>query len=284
MATNTVTLDALIPREDFAVQSDPSPAGPQDKIGVQNLKDTFFGNLLRKPDFQRETNHWTPTKVADLVRSFLDLDLIPAIILWKSGHYYFVIDGAHRLSALMAWIEDDYGDRKKSLDFFGGTIPHEQKKIAERTRRLVNKSVGGSYAEYVAHSSNPSSAPEALRARIGNLGVNTLIAQWVPATDAKTAENSFFKINQAATPIDPTERRILKARQSASAICARAITHAGTGHKYWSTYDRETAEKIESSGGRIYRALYEPSTRRDTAHNARRPGGRQGIQPAPICI
>jgi hypothetical protein len=255
---NKVTLDALIPREDFAVQSDPAPGVPQDRIGVNHLKDPFFGNLLRKPDFQRETNHWTPTKVADLVRSFLDLDLIPAIILWKSGHYYFVIDGPHRLSALMAWIHDDYGDRKQSADFFGGNVSDEQKRVAEQTRRLVNKTVGGSYAEYAAHASNPATAPEKLRGRIGNLGVNSLVAQWVPATDAGTAENSFFKINQAATPIDPTERRILKARKSASAISARAITHAGTGHKYWSTFDDAVGEKIEELGARIYGALYEP--------------------------
>jgi hypothetical protein len=255
---NKVTLDALIPREDFAVQSDPAPGVPQDKIGVNQLKDPFFGNLLRKPDFQRETNHWTPTKVADLVRSFLDLDLIPAIILWKSGHYYFVIDGAHRLSALMAWIHDDYGDRKQSVDFFGGNVSDEQKRIAEQTRKLVNKTVGGSYAEYAAHASNPSTAPEKLRARIGNLGVNSLVAQWVPATDAATAESSFFKINQAATPIDPTERRILRARTSASAISARAITHAGTGHKYWSIFDPAVGERVEEFGARIYRALYEP--------------------------
>lgn len=255
---NKVTLDALIPREDFAVQSDPSPSVPQDKIGVNQLQDSFFGKLLRKPDFQRETNHWTPKKVADLVRSFLDLDLIPAIILWKSGHYYFVIDGAHRLSALIAWIYDDYGDRKRSLDFFGGTISDEQRRIAEQTRKLVNKTVGGSFAEYSSHASNPNAAPDTLAARIGNLGVNSLVAQWVPATDAKTAETSFFKINQAATPIDPTERRLLKARNSASAIAARAITHAGTGHKYWSAFAEDKIKQIEALGKDIYNALYEP--------------------------
>jgi len=40
---NKVTLDALIPREDFAVQSDPAPGVPQDRIGVNHLKDPFFG-------------------------------------------------------------------------------------------------------------------------------------------------------------------------------------------------------------------------------------------------
>lgn len=153
---------------------------------------------------------------------------------------------------------DDYGDRKQSADFFGGTVSDEQKRIAEQTRKLVNKTVGGSYAEYTAHASNPSTAPDKLRARIGNLGVNLLVAQWVPATDVATAENSFFKINQAATPIDPTERRILKARKSASAISARAIMHAGTGHKYWSIFDDKVGVRIEELAARIYAALYEP--------------------------
>lgn len=258
MASNTVTLDALIPREDFAVESAARPTSSVDKINVLHLEEHFFGSLLRKPDFQRETNQWTPTKVAELVRAFLDLDLIPAVILWRSGSYYFVIDGAHRLSALMAWIHDDYGDRQKSVDYFGGRVSDEQRKIAERTRRLVNKTVGGSYAEYAAHRKNLAAAPDAMKQRLINLGDNSIIAQWVPATDATTAENSFFKINQAATPIDATEKRILKARRSASAIAARAITHAGTGHKYWSAFDKEARTSIERQGQEIFHALYDP--------------------------
>jgi len=45
--------------------------------------------------------------------------LIPAIILWNSGRYIFTIDGAHRLSALIAWVLDDYGDGIISQTFFG---------------------------------------------------------------------------------------------------------------------------------------------------------------------
>lgn len=97
--------------------------------------------------------------------------------------------------------------------------------------------------------------------RLSNLSVNSIIAQWVPATDAESAENSFFKINQAATPIDPTERRILKARKSSSAIAARAIIHAGTGHRYWIAFDKEKQEAIETAGKAIYHALYDPPLR-----------------------
>ena len=257
MATNVVNLDALIPREDFAVEADPQVGTPLDKISITHLEGPFFGPDLRKPDFQRETAQWTPQKVVDLIRAFVDADLIPAVILWRSGKYIFVIDGAHRLSALLAWISDDYGDRQRSLDFFGGRITDEQRKVAEKTRKLVNKTFG-SYQDFLAYRKNPVSAPASLQKRLSNLSVNSIIAQWVPSTDAESAENSFFKINQAATPIDPVEKRILKARRSASAIAARAIVHAGTGHKYWSNFDRASREAIEQASHAIHNALYQP--------------------------
>lgn len=257
MASNVVNLDALIPREDFVVTTQGGNTNQLDRISVVHLEGPFFGPDLRKPDFQRETIQWTPAKVVDLVRAFVDGDLIPAVILWRAGQYVFVIDGAHRLSALMAWIFDDYGDRKRSLDFFGGEITEEQRRIADRTRKLVNKQIG-SYAEYLAMRGRPEAASEDMKKRLSNLGTNAIIAQWVPTTDAESAENSFFKINQAATPIDPTERRILKARRSASAMAARAVTHGGTGHRYWLAFDKDTREAIEAHGKAIYHSLYDP--------------------------
>jgi len=257
MSTNVVNLDALIPREDITVEDQAPPTKALESISIVHLEGPFFGPDLRKPDFQRETVQWTPAKVVDLLRAFVDADLIPAVILWRAGRNLFVVDGAHRLSALLAWIFDDYGDRKKSLEYFGGHITDDQRKVAERTRLLVNKEIG-SYAEYLAARSNPDGAPEKLRKRLSNLSVNHIIAQWVPATDPKSAEASFFKINQAATPIDATEKRILKARRSASAIAARAITHGGTGHKYWSSFANESRTAIERIGESIFRSLYDP--------------------------
>jgi hypothetical protein len=85
MSTNVVNLDALIPRDDFAVDDGPQTANPGERIGIAHLDGQFFVSDLRKPDFQRETAQWTPTKVVDLIRSFLDADLIPAVILWRAG-------------------------------------------------------------------------------------------------------------------------------------------------------------------------------------------------------
>ncbi|MGI0133662.1 MAG: HNH endonuclease signature motif containing protein [Candidatus Micrarchaeaceae archaeon] len=259
MAKNFVNLDALIPREDFIIDEQPTQqASGTEKISIIHLEGAFFGPDLRKPEFQRETTNWTPKKVADLIQAFVDGDLIPAVILWRAGRFIFVIDGAHRLGALLAWIQDDYGDRTKSLDYCGGVIPDEQRKVATRTRNLVNKTVG-SFQDYYAARKNPAGAAQELQKRLSNLSVNHIIGQWVPRTDKRSAEDSFFKINQSATPIDATEKRILKSRRSASAIAARAITHGGRGHKYWADFPKERAETIEREGAELYKALYEPN-------------------------
>ena len=228
-----------------------------EKIDIHHLDDHFFVTRLRKPDFQRETTHWTPAKVVDLVSCFLRGDLIPAVILWQASSVFFVIDGAHRLSALLAWVLDDYGDGKHSLAFFGGRVPDEQTRIAERTRKMVKSSVGA-YGEYVAARKNPDSLLPEMTARFNNLATQFITAQWVPTVDRKAAEDSFFKINQAATPIDPTERQILKARRSASALAARAITRAGTGHQYWSPFQIGEQNRIRELGKLLYETLYEP--------------------------
>ena len=53
-----------------------------------------------------------------------------------------MIDGSHRLSALSAWVNNDYGDGEISKQFYDGVIPDEQLKLAEETRKLINKKVG----------------------------------------------------------------------------------------------------------------------------------------------
>ncbi len=127
----TLTLDALIPREDFEIISSVgSVSNNRNKatLSIEDLKhDSFFFSALRKPIFQRETNEWDIKKVCGLIESFINGELVPSIILWKNqSGYIFVIDGAHRLSCLSAWINDDYGDGQISLSFFGNDIPEEQ--------------------------------------------------------------------------------------------------------------------------------------------------------------
>jgi hypothetical protein len=76
-----VNLDAMIPRADFAlVESGSIPAAETiGNIGTRDFRPDGIMPLLRKPDFQRETNHWTPAQVALLIKSFVDGDLIPSV-------------------------------------------------------------------------------------------------------------------------------------------------------------------------------------------------------------
>lgn len=129
--SSKVILDALIPREDFDIK-DESGIAVNRNILTMSVTDldynSFLFSAIKKPDFQRETNEWTPQKIHQLVLSFIEGELIPSIILWKSlSNYIFVIDGSHRISALAAWINDDYGDGTISREFFDNEIPLEQK-------------------------------------------------------------------------------------------------------------------------------------------------------------
>ncbi|MBY5669188.1 HNH endonuclease [Rhizobium leguminosarum] len=257
MAGSVVNLDAMIPREDMLTPASDYAGVNIERISISNLDNDFFVHALRKPDFQRETAHWSPEKIVDLVKAFASGDLIPAVILWRRGTNIFVIDGAHRLSALIAWVYDDYGQGARSLTHFGGRLSDEQVRIADKTRKLVGNAVGP-YAQFVGAMKSPHNAPDSVKSVLGNLAANAVVAQWVPKVGEKAAEDSFFKINQAATPIDPTERLILRSRQAANAIASRAIVRGGTGHKYWAGFPLDIQAEIESEAGELHSALYEP--------------------------
>ncbi|MCP3105548.1 DUF262 domain-containing protein [Myxococcus sp. K15C18031901] len=252
-----VNLDALIRREDFEVTSEQQPSLAIQTLQVRDLESTaFFYPSLRKPDFQRETAEWTPNRICELVSSFVDGDLIPAIILWRSGAYTFVIDGAHRLSALIAWVQDDYGDGPKSKEIFGDNLPAEQVRAARETRDLINDKIG-SYAQFRSAAQTPSASNTDLAHRALRLGSLAVQLQWVTGSASK-AEDSFYRINQSAAQINKTELMIIKSRRQPQAIAARAIVRAGSGHKYWSAFSAAKQVEIEGLAGDIYKTLFLP--------------------------
>ncbi len=255
-----VNLDALIPREDFEVLSDQADSQPIQTIQIRDLeRDTFFYSAIRKPDFQRETNEWKIGLISDFIKSFLDGDLIPAIILWRGGGNIFVIDGSHRLSSLAAWVQDDYGDGLVSKLFYNGLIPPEQVRSADKTRRLVKQLVG-SYQDHKDAVKHPDQFPSDVVTRARRLASLALQLQWVKGNASK-AEASFFKINQKAVPIDRTELKLLQARNKPNSLAARAIIRAGTGHKYWLRFSTRVQTEIESLARNINELLFTPELR-----------------------
>lgn len=256
-----VNLDALIPREDFEVKTEARGSTTKSSLQITDLESSaFFGSSLRKPDFQRETAEWTPKRVLGLIQSFVNGDLIPAVILWKNHDLNFVIDGSHRLSALMAWVQDDYGDEVKSQAFFGYPIPEEQIEIAQRTRQLVNRKFG-TYKDHKEAVLHPANYGPEINTRARQFATLSLELQWVRDADPLAAEQSFIRINQQAAIITPQELELLKSRKKPNAIAARAVFRRGKSQNYWTFKDEAVQARIEPIARDIHTLLFDPRGR-----------------------
>ncbi len=220
--------------------------------------DSFLVPTLRKPDFQRETNHWNGDQVVTFLKSFLDNELVPSVIFWRSPGKIFVIDGAHRLSALLAWINDDYGDGHISKAFYGNKISNEQQAAAESLRKKINREIGSFKAFYdLMRNSKSAGEDEVQLQRADNARVRNLDLQWVEG-DAEKAESSFFKINKQGTALDKTEERLLRLRNFPIAIASRSVVRAGAGHKYWSKFNEPYRNEIEVLSKELHGLLFSP--------------------------
>ncbi len=171
----------------------------------------------------------------------------------------FVVDGAHRLGALIAWLQDDYGDGATSRHFFGEALPDEQKRVADRARKLVQKTIG-SYHEVRHAISNPDTSNPDYVKTARSLSARALTIQWVDG-DAKKVEESFKKINQKAAPIDQTELILIDNRRRPNAIASRAIHHRGSGNEYWKNFPDGKRLEIETSSAQVFDILFKPDDR-----------------------
>jgi hypothetical protein len=251
-----VNLDALIQREDFETTDRNNHGNLRQTISISDLTNDFVSPFIRKPDFQRETSEWDKEKIADFLESYITGDLIPSVILWRSNSgLLFVIDGAHRLSALISWVYDDYGDGGLSQKFYEGNIPEDQKKIADDARRYINKKIG-SYKEIINTPQQVNPNPDFLN-KAKNLGAFSIQIQWVVG-DASKAEHSFFRINQQGAPLNNAELKLLQSRKKGNAIAARAIIWAGKGHKYWGNFTAENQKKIQEIAEEINELFFTP--------------------------
>lgn len=234
-----------------------SPARKKRRFQLKTSNQTHFSSAILESPIFNETNEWEAEKVSELIRSFISGDLIPAIILWRSvGGYLFVIDGSHRLSALAAWVNDDYGDGQVSKLFYDGIVPDEQLEVAAETRKLVNKIVGP-YSDYRLALAHPEKVRPEIIKNAKALGALAIQLQWVEG-DARKAESSFFKINQQAAPIDKTELKLLEDRRKPNSIAARAIIRSGKGHKYWALFSDDVQEDVQKLAAEINEVLFSP--------------------------
>lgn len=257
-----VNLDAMILREDFKVDKGFSAANRFKQLKASDLKsDSAMRFMIKKPDFQRETRDWNVSQITNFISSILDRHFIPSIILWQnSGGVTFVIDGAHRLSAFMAWINDDYGDGEISSDFYDQKISEEQLELAKKARMQIEKKVG-KYSMYQDALRNSQKYSEDIVQKAMGIESFAFDIQWIEG-DVSVAEKSFFNINQKAIPINPTEMKILEARNKPIGIATRAIVYSGNGYKYWKNFDDVIQKEIEDISKDINEILFLPKTKK----------------------
>lgn len=253
----TINLDAMIVREDFAAEEANLTSNVLNTIGMNDLKGNLLSSVIRKPDFQRETHDWSPQNVLKFIDSIVNGQFIPSLILWKnSSGYIFVIDGAHRLSSLIAWMNDDYGDGPISRRFFQNNISEEQKKAAEILRKQIKKEIGV-YADYDKAPEMPDAYSVEFVNKSRRLKSFAFSIQWITG-NVETAEESFYNINQRAVPINDTEFKLIKSRKNDSCIAARAIMYSGSGNKYWKGFAPEQQHTIVALSTDINKLLFEP--------------------------
>ncbi len=212
--------------------------------------------ILRKPDFQRSTSSWTPEKVRDMVVAYIEGETVPGVIVWRSPESnLFVIDGAHRLSSIIAWINDDYGDG----DISKAHYKEEQNPIAaQKTRELIDGKVG-SYRELIEALDNPK-ADAKHQANAKKLVFSSLPVQELKkVSDAASAEKSFLKINQQGVILSDTEKWLINARYCPNSIAARAISLKGSGGAYWQRFaSGENKQKISELSASVHSLLFTP--------------------------
>ncbi|MCB0489446.1 MAG: HNH endonuclease, partial [Cyclobacteriaceae bacterium] len=159
----------------------------------------------------------------------------------------------------------------------GRVISSEQQKIAEKTRKLVDKYIGSYKRLEQQNEQQDLEASE--RKRISRIISRGIQVQWVKG-DADKAEHSFFKINTQGTPLDPIEELLLQNRNKPIPISARAVIRAGTGHKYWSNFKDENKTMIVEYSKKFHKILFEPELQRPIKTLDLPLGGSKGVRDA----
>ncbi|MGM7637394.1 GmrSD restriction endonuclease domain-containing protein, partial [Bacillus sp. Hm123] len=208
-------LEHLIPRSNIDDSDNPYISSQSDRRSSFNLTDLekgqFFYQQLKKPIFQRDTNQWTVERVEKLINTFLDDGLIPAIILWEDteGNIY-IIDGAHRISSLIAWVNSDYGKKNEINDSNHKAI-----------ESYINQQIG-SYSEI------KSSTDEKYKRSKQIIAKRSIAVQWVTGDYDKVKE-SFIRINEQGVEITEDEKELIENDQLPTSQLSRAILGQGLG-------------------------------------------------------
>ncbi|WP_160680891.1 DUF262 domain-containing protein [Clostridium sp. C8-1-8] len=281
LVNNTnVNLDHHIPSDSLLSASEyqEMPKSEEAQLHLKiylDLRDFFIDEAglnvwerLRKPEFQRPTNHWNDEKCINLLKTLRGNQVIPGVIFWlntKTGHI-FVLDGAHRLSVIRAWLIDDWGDTQEAQQY--GYVEEDELVAAKRIRESIKNEIG-SYKECsVARNEfkklvncrlNPVDVLDSETESKGRFAYNLSTSfripiQWVTG-DYEVAEQSFININMGGTPLSKEEVTYLNNRRSPVSRAIAGIISNGTKETLWIDYKTNCDELSK----KLYTTLLYPS-------------------------
>jgi len=233
ISTMKCNLEHLIPRRNIETSDNNQVAVQSDRRSGFNLteleKGQFFYDQLRKPVFQRDTNQWTLERLEKLIITFLDDGLIPAIILWENpdGEIY-VIDGAHRISSLIAWVNSDYGKENQLSDSNHNAI-----------EEYMNDKIG-------SYSIIKASKDEKYKQVKQVIAKRSIAVQWVTGDYDKVKE-SFIRINEQGVVISEDEKELIENDNLDTSKLSRAILSHGLGQT-----SRDSSENSKDLFNRLF--------------------------------
>jgi len=208
-------LEHLIPRahiDGTTVHQGSSQSDRRSNFTLNELEGgQFFYQQLKKPIFQRDTNQWTVERVEKLITTFLEDGLIPAVILWEDveGNTY-IIDGAHRISSLIAWVNSDYG---------------RQNELNDSNHQVIEEYINKKIASYSDIKSSTDPKYKKMKQIIAKRSV---AVQWVTGDYDKVKE-SFIRINEQGVVISVDEKELIENDQMPASQLSRAILGHGLG-------------------------------------------------------
>lgn len=228
----------------------PTGGGREDsEVRYEDIGGSWF-TRIRKPDFQRETNAWSPERCVSFLDSVVTGRIVPSVILWHNleNTSIYVLDGAHRLSVVRAWMQDDWGDSDAARRYYVRADWNMIVEAAHAVREQVNREIGSypdfeeAYYEYSQLADQGiAQKPRMGEQRFGKAkfyeGVvathKTMYVQWDHAADYRVAEDSFLRINRGGQPLNPWEACLIEHRNGSYARSIMCIANGGESGHYW---------------------------------------------------